>query len=271
MPYDCKVIPRFPCDANCASQILNTQTPEATLCGFHSSHFSQHGTFQLPFIFTFPFLPPLTAVMAASVMTTVMASAVGLIMTALFQLVLAFGPQEGTGQSADETMTCLVAEEPAADAAGHGSHEASLAFLGVVRVCGVPRVAVGIVRVIGSRGVGRKVLLLLLVVILLLAVRLVLLVMLEAAGRGGIGLLLVVAIWSRWCAVILLLAVTLVVNSLISPLLRLLAVTLALLIVVRIVMVAAVVLVRLAVLRCWRRLSVTLLIALLVALLAGVT
>jgi len=68
----------------------------------------------------------------------------------LFVLVLRLTAQERSDQRSYDAVSGFMAQKPAAEAAGHGAHEAALAFLWVVRVYGVTGVAVGVVGVAGG-------------------------------------------------------------------------------------------------------------------------
>lgn len=60
----------------------------------------------------------------------------------VLQLVLTLRAEEGTCESANDTMASLVTKETASNAAGHRAHETSLAFLWVVWIGWISCVAV---------------------------------------------------------------------------------------------------------------------------------
>merc|ERR1719487_2881086 len=68
-------------------------------------------------------------------------------MPSLFILVFRFTPQESSNQRSYDAVAGFMPQEASAESAGHGAHEAALAFLRVVRVDGVACVAVGVVGV----------------------------------------------------------------------------------------------------------------------------
>ena len=119
-----------------------------------------------------------------------------LVMLMIFPRVLALRAQKRTHQRANDTMAGLVAQEATAETARDGAHEAALAFLRVIGVGGVARVAVGV----GGVAAGGCTLapgLLLLLVVVVLAVLLGLLAVVEAAllwGPAVAALLLVLVV-----------------------------------------------------------------------------
>jgi len=131
-------------------------------------------------------------------------------------LILAFRAKERASQSANNTVTRLVAEESTAYTTSDGAHEAALTLLRIVGVGGVALVAVGVVGiaalwctlavlpdllVLTVLSLLAVALLLVLAVLSLLAVALLLLAMLETAvlGRAVGGVLLVLlAVLGSW-------------------------------------------------------------------------
>lgn len=70
---------------------------------------------------------------------------------ALLVSILELRAQERASQRAQDPVVGFLSQEVPADAAGHGAHEAALAFLRVVRVARVLLVAVGVGRVARGR------------------------------------------------------------------------------------------------------------------------
>lgn len=70
-----------------------------------------------------------------------------LVVTAIFEHVFGFATEESSSQCADNTVTSFVTEDATTESTGSSAHEATLAFLRMVRVGRITIVAIGVGRI----------------------------------------------------------------------------------------------------------------------------